>query len=36
VLCIACGESIGTTDDPVDALLIAWKHRRRNRTTLAR
>jgi len=32
VLCVACGESLGSTDDPVDALLIAWKHRRRNRT----
>lgn len=32
VVCVACGESLGTTDDPIDALLIAWRHRRKDRT----
>jgi hypothetical protein len=31
VLCGACGEAVGTTDDPVDALLIAWRHRKDRR-----
>ncbi|HTT87035.1 MAG TPA: hypothetical protein VMF60_06695 [Acidimicrobiales bacterium] len=31
VSCRACGEVIGTTDDPLDALLIAWRHGRAQR-----
>lgn len=32
VLCVACGASLGTTTDPLDALLIAWRHRRQRRS----
>ena len=28
VLCISCGEPLGSADDPVDALLLAWRHRK--------
>lgn len=28
VWCRACGASFGHTDDPVDALLVAWRQRR--------
>ena len=31
VLCLACGESVGATNDPVDAVLIAWRHRKTGR-----
>lgn len=34
VSCRACGEAIGTTDDPIDALLIAWRHGRAQRLRL--
>lgn len=32
VLCLSCGGPLGTTNDPVDALLIAWRHGRKVRT----
>jgi hypothetical protein len=32
VLCLACGEAVGATDDPIDALLLAWRHRKADRT----
>jgi len=32
VLCVACGEALGAADDPVDALLIAWRHRKKGRS----
>ncbi|MGH9018613.1 MAG: hypothetical protein ACRDY1_12760 [Acidimicrobiales bacterium] len=32
VLCAQCGTAVGTTNDPVDALLIAWRHRRERRS----
>jgi hypothetical protein len=35
VLCRACGGAVGTTNDPIDALLIAWRHRRQVRTRRA-
>ena len=28
VSCSACACSLGRTDDPLDAFLIAWRHRR--------
>jgi hypothetical protein len=28
VLCLTCGKAVGTADDPIDALLIAWRHRK--------
>jgi hypothetical protein len=31
VLCLQCGGPLGTTNDPVDAFLIAWRHRRQVR-----
>jgi hypothetical protein len=31
VLCNTCGQAVGTADDPIDALLIAWRHRRGER-----
>ncbi len=39
VYCRTCGEVLGTTDDPLDACLIAWRHlrevRRRSRNRVA-
>lgn len=31
VYCRTCGEVLGMTDDPVEACLIAWRHRRQVR-----
>jgi len=31
VLCLACGKAVGTIDDPIDGLLMAWKHRKADR-----
>lgn len=28
VYCRTCGQVLGTTDDPLDAFLIAWRHHR--------
>jgi hypothetical protein len=32
VSCRACGLVLGTTEDPIDALLVAWRHGRAERT----
>jgi hypothetical protein len=32
VLCLTCGNPLGTTNDPIDALLLAWRHGRKART----
>jgi len=31
VMCVTCGQAVGAADDPIDALLIAWRHRRGER-----
>lgn len=33
ISCTTCGCGLGTTDDPVDAVMMAWRHRRELRTT---
>ncbi|MGA2520462.1 MAG: hypothetical protein ABSG81_06550 [Acidimicrobiales bacterium] len=31
VSCTACRCALGSTDDPLDAVLLAWRHRRQSR-----
>jgi hypothetical protein len=32
VSCLACGQPVGSSNDPIDALLMAWRHRKTGRT----